>query len=140
MLEALDFILKKESRNCFLAQTCKNTRFSSKQRVEGTWFENKTLVYITFENPEVEYCHSYISYDLFSMIGEIGGLLGLTLGASVLTLFESLLKCFPCQRKRKNEVDKLRVAAAQCKQIGPERLNWPGSLTSISEGASGISK
>ena len=113
MLEALDFILKKESKNCFLAQTCENTRFSYKQRVEGTWFENKTLVYITFENPEVEYRHSYISYDLFSMIGEIGGLLGLTLGASVLTLFESLLKCFPCQRKGKNEVEKLRVAAAQ---------------------------
>ena len=73
MLEALDFILKKKSTNCFMAQTCENTRFSSKQRVEGTWFENKTLVYITFENPEVEYRHSYISYDLFSMIGEIGG-------------------------------------------------------------------
>ena len=33
-----------------------------------------------------------------------------------------------------------RVAAAQCKQIRPERLNWPGRLESISEGASGISK
>ena len=140
MLEALDFISKKESTNCFMAQTCENTRFSSKERVEGTWFENKTLVYITFENPEVEYRHSYISYDLISMIGEIGGLLGLTLGASVLTLIESLFKGFSCQRKRKNEVEKLRVAAAQCKKIGPERLNWPGSLTGISEGASGISK
>ena len=51
----------------------------------------------TFENPEVEYRHSYISYDFLSMVGEIGGLLGLTLGASVLTLFESLIKCFTCQ-------------------------------------------
>ena len=97
MLEALDFISKKESTNCFLAQTCENTRFPSKDKVEETWFENKTLVYVTFENPEVEYRDSYVSYDLLSMVGEIGGLLGLTLGASVLTLFESLVKFFTCQ-------------------------------------------
>ena len=114
MLEALEFILEKENTNCVMAQTCENTRFPSKEKTRGTWLENKTLIYIAFENPEVEYRHSYISYDLFSMIGEIGGLLGLTLGASVLTLFESLLKCFPCQRKSKNEVEKVRVAAAQC--------------------------
>ena len=57
-----------------------------------TWFENKTLVYTTFENPEVEYRNSYVSYDLLSMVGEIGGLLGLTLGASALTFFEYLLR------------------------------------------------
>ena len=28
----------------------------------------------------------------------------------------------------------------QCKQICPERLNWPGRLAGISEGARGISK
>ena len=33
-----------------------------------------------------------------------------------------------------------RVAAAQCKKICPERLNWPGRLASISEGHRGISK
>ena len=26
-----------------------------------------------------------------------------------------------------------RVAAAQCKRIGPERLNWPGRLAGIAE-------
>ena len=98
MLEALDFILKKESTNCFMAQTCENTRFPSKESIEGTWVENRTLVYVVFENPEVEYRHSYISYDFLSMVGEIGGLLGLTLGASVLTLFESFLNCFTCKR------------------------------------------
>ena len=98
MLEALDFILKRESTNCLLVQTCENTRFSSKETIEGTWIENKTVVYVVFENPEVEYRHSYISYDFLSLVGEIGGLLGLTLGASVLTLFESFLKSFTCQR------------------------------------------
>ena len=33
-----------------------------------------------------------------------------------------------------------RVAAAQCKKICPERLNWPGRLAGISEGHRGISK
>ena len=56
------------------------------------------MVYVAFENPEVEYRRSYISYDFVSMVGEIGGLLGLTIGASILTLFESLLKCFSCHR------------------------------------------
>ena len=103
ILKSLDFILKKENTNCFMAQTCKNTRFPSKGRAGGTWLENKTLIYIAFENPEVEFRHSYISYDLLSMIGEIGGLIGLTLGASVLTLLESFLKCFPCHRMTKGQ-------------------------------------
>ena len=34
----------------------------------------------------------------------------------------------------------LRVTAAQCKKICPERLNWPGRLAGISEEAWLISK
>ena len=93
-LEALDFILKKKS-NCTMSQTCQNTRFTSNLKIQESWLENKTLVYVTFENPEVEYHHSYISYDLISLIGEIGGILGITLGASALTFFESLLRRVP---------------------------------------------
>jgi hypothetical protein len=33
-----------------------------------------------------------------------------------------------------------KVTATQCKKICPERLNWPGKLAGISEGAFGISK
>ena len=72
MMEAFDFISEKES-NCSLSQTCENVRFTSNHKVEDTWLANKTVVYVTFENPEVEYQHSYISYDLISLIGEIGG-------------------------------------------------------------------
>ena len=93
-LEALDFYLTKTS-NCSMTQTCENVRFKSTHKAEETWFENKTLLYVGFENPEVEYHHSYISYNLNSLIGEIGGLLGLTLGASALTLFESLFMRIP---------------------------------------------
>ena len=59
------------------------------------WIENKALVWIAFEAPEVEYYNTYISYGLISLIGEIGGILGLTLGASASTLLESLLQCIP---------------------------------------------
>ena len=92
-LEALDFLSSKEI-NCTMSQTCDNVRFTSKHKTEETWIENKTLVYIRFENPEVEYHISYISYDLISLIGEVGGILGITLGASVLTLFEFLFERF----------------------------------------------
>ena len=34
----------------------------------------------------------------------------------------------------------IRIAAAKCKKICPERLNWPGRLAGISEGARWISK
>ena len=92
-LEALDFIPKKET-NCVISRTCANTRFTSNYKVAETWFEDKTMIYVTFENPEVEYHQSYISYDFISLVGEIGGILGITLGASVLTLFESVFMRF----------------------------------------------
>ena len=94
-LEAFDFISSKES-NCSMTQTCENVRFTTKYSIEATWLENKSLVYVALENPEVEYHHSYISYDLLSLIGEIGGILGITLGASALTMFAFLFKRFPC--------------------------------------------
>ena len=53
------------------------------------------MVWIAFENPEVISYNSYISYDLFNLISEIGGTLGLTLGASALTLMESLFQKVP---------------------------------------------
>ena len=39
-----------------------------------------------------------------------------------------------------NLMSPFRVAASQCKEICPERLNWPGRLAGISEGHRGISK
>ena len=92
-LEALDFISSKKS-NCSTSQTCDNVRFTTKYKVQKTWLKNKNLVYVVLENPEVEYHHSYISYNLESFVGEIGGILGITLGASALTLFESLFMHF----------------------------------------------
>ena len=91
---AFDFI-SNNLEKCTQTQTCQNTRFTSWHKVEETWFERKTVVWVAFENPEVEYHHTYICYDLISMIAEIGGILGLTLGASALTLLESFLHRLP---------------------------------------------
>ena len=50
------------------------------------------MVTVGYSNPEVLTYNTYISYDLLSLIGEVGGILGLTMGISVLTLLESLLQ------------------------------------------------
>ena len=50
------------------------------------------MVTVGYSNPEVLTYNTYISYDLLSLIGEVGGILGLTMGISVLTLLESMLQ------------------------------------------------
>ena len=88
--EAFDLILNKTS-NCTRSPTCKMTRFTSNIKAKETYVKNTDLVWIAFANPEVASYNTYISYDLLSLIGEVGGILGLTLGASVLNLFELFL-------------------------------------------------
>ena len=92
--KVLNFYLNKGS-NCSMAQTCHNVRYATSYKVEETWIENKTLIYVVFESPEVEYRISYINYGWISLVGAIGGILGLTLGASAFTLSEFLLKHVP---------------------------------------------
>jgi hypothetical protein len=73
---------------------------------EKTWVENKTVVYFAYKYPEVVHHNTYISYDLLTLIGEVGGLLGLTLGASGLSIIKSLIeKCLSrlVKKKIKNE-------------------------------------
>ena len=88
--EAFDLILNKTS-NCTRSPTCKMTRFTSNIKAKETYVKNTDLVWIAFANPEVANYNTYISYDLLSLIGEVGGILGLTLGASALNLIELFL-------------------------------------------------
>ena len=92
--EAFHLLVNKKS-NCTKALTCEMKRFVSNHMVKNSWHSNSSVVWIAFANPEVIYYNSYISYDLFSLIGEVGGTLGLTLGASVMTLLESMFQKIP---------------------------------------------
>ena len=91
---AFDLITSKKS-NCSRAPTCKMTRFTSTVKKEPSFIGKKNFVWIKFSNPEVANYYTYVSYDLLSLIGEVGGILGLTLGASVLTFLESILNHIP---------------------------------------------
>ena len=92
--KALDLIMDKRSE-CTQSQTCEKREYAGIHKVQQTFLENKTMVYVTFETPQVEYRNTYVSYDLLSLIGEVGGILGLTLGVSGVTLFDSFLNYLP---------------------------------------------
>ena len=88
--KGLDFILKKKTK-CKQTQTCEMTRFTSTNKVIKD-SKKEVAIWVAFANPEVQYQHTFISYDLISLIGEIGGIIGITLGASTLTFFDSLFQ------------------------------------------------
>ena len=89
-VEGLDFILKKET-TCKQTQTCEMTRFTSTHKAIKD-SKKDVAIWVGFANPEVLSQHTFISYDLISLIGEIGGIIGITLGASTLTFFDSLFQ------------------------------------------------
>ena len=84
-----------KTSNCSRAPTCEMTRFTFSVKQESSLVENTNMMWITYSNPEVVKYETYISYDLLSLIGEVGGTLGLTLGISALTFLESLLNHVP---------------------------------------------
>ena len=71
------------------------TRFTFMVKEMATTVDNTNEIWISFSNPEVANYNTYISYDLPSLIGEVGGILGLTLGVSALTFLESMLDRIP---------------------------------------------
>ena len=71
------------------------TRFTKSYGITKTFKENMSMVVVAYSNPEVLTYNTYISYDLLSFIGEVGGILGLTLGISALTLLESFFQNIP---------------------------------------------
>ena len=87
-------MISTKTTNCTRSQTCHSIRFSpmytSRKNSDGT----NTLV-IVYDNPEVEFHHTYINYDLLTLVGELGGILGLTMGCSGMSLIESILDRIP---------------------------------------------
>ena len=53
-------------------------------------------VQIMYEDQEVEHYTSFINYDSINLISEIGGILGLTLGISALSMMNYVEKVFNC--------------------------------------------
>ena len=89
------YLISSKTTNCSKSPTCEMTRFTFAIHKASSYVENTNVVWIGFSNPEVANYHTYISYDLPSLIGEIGGILGITLGVSALTFFESLSNRIP---------------------------------------------
>ncbi len=76
----------KKMDNQTISPDCQGLKKCEKVRYEITSKDvhssNKTFLFVQFEDTEVEKHLNYVSYDGFSLIGEIGGYLGLTLGFS----------------------------------------------------------
>ena len=91
---AIDLLSNKKSE-CTRLQICEKRRYTTSYKVVRIFEENQSQVFVAFENPEVEIHNTYVSYDLLSFIGEVGGILGLTLGASLTTFFDSIFQKLP---------------------------------------------
>ena len=92
--DAIDLFMDKRNEN-IPSQTCERIEYTGFHYEEKSYIENETLVYVSFENTQVEFHNTYISYVLLSLIGEVGGILGLTLGASVMTSLDFILQKLP---------------------------------------------
>ena len=51
----------------------------------------KPNLMIEYKDPMVQYSTDYISYDILSLIGEVGGTLGLTIGLSFFNISELVI-------------------------------------------------
>ena len=80
----------RNSNVCRTEAVCNTTKYSASwQEFDMTDTSFNTLM-ITYEDYEVEHHDTSIKYGLQSLVSEIGGLLGLTLGASILSMFDSV--------------------------------------------------
>jgi hypothetical protein len=74
-------------RHCHSKQACNQTKYQM-QQVRTHWPEDAdyTMITVKYVDPIVEFNIDSISYDEQSMISEIGGTLGLTIGWSGLSI------------------------------------------------------
>ena len=79
--------------DCPSAQSCTHIDYrlhvAKNMKIVGT-----SIIGIMFYKPVVEYHIEEISYDFQSLIGEVGGTMGLTVGLSFLSIFEWILDLF----------------------------------------------
>ena len=78
--------------HCALLPQCEETKYAYTV-AEYKNFGNYTGIEIRYQDIEVENHISYLNYNFQTLISEIGGTLGLTLGASALTIINNI-SCF----------------------------------------------
>ena len=92
-------------KNCTIGQVCNLVKYSHITiQYNGAGWLNYSVVSINLQEPEVQHQESYINYDFQSCVSEIGGILGLTLGASILSMALSiwnLVKAFFLEKIKK---------------------------------------
>ena len=95
--EGFSKIMEYAKEKCPGIQSCMQTRYSFDLREQnitltGIKGRNKnTTIKIALRDPIVQYNIDYVSYDLQSLIGEIGGTLGLTIGLSFFSFAEWII-------------------------------------------------
>ena len=83
--------IRQNYSNANFWQTCIKTKFAEMLQKFAPVNAGSTTITISFQDPEVEFYGTYVNYDLQSLVGEIGGVLGLTLGASGFSLIQFLI-------------------------------------------------
>ena len=87
---ALSLFLNPDQTSCIETSVCNKTKFSF--TMQEFDLENESASFsIGFQDPEIEHHHTLITFDLLSLFGEIGGVLGLTLGLSTMSLIQVLI-------------------------------------------------
>ena len=89
---AIDLFVDTKDTNCLSQPVCHKTKFSLSLREFERKDDNFSTFTIAFQDSEIEHHVTRISYDIFSLIGEIGGVLGLTLGLSVFSIIGSCVE------------------------------------------------
>ena len=85
----------RKSKQCGAA--CKTTKFLFSLQEFDVPERNVSIVKIVYGDQEVEHHDTYVYYGLQSLSSEIGGVLGLTLGGSILSMMicvEKIIKEF----------------------------------------------
>ena len=89
-------------KDCPAIPSCNRTiyKVEIQKDQDSNWAENKAYLKIQLESPNVQKIVDTYSYDLQSLIGEVGGTLGLFLGLSTYSFvefIEYLIKKLSCQ-------------------------------------------
>ena len=81
-------LYEKIGRDCNVSLSCFSETYTTTTERKSSG-RNYTLLYL-YMYPQVQLYNTFVSYDLLNLISEIGGLLGLTLGLSVVSCFEPI--------------------------------------------------